>query len=288
MKQGPGDKTVKAKETVTTLFSLMPSSLYLQTRWRYHKHLQPKEVVEREQELRTVITNEGTSLKPFDDTRTIFVHIPKCAGTSVSKALFGNFSGGHLTFDEYLNHFEPGCIASYFKFTFVRNPWDRVVSCYHYLKDGGSREGDRLWFSTELAPLKDFEQFVKRWLNKENIWTKQAFTPQYHYIVERRNKAQVDFVGYLENLEEDFEHIRTRMGLDCHLQHVNKSKHHDYRDYYNEETKAIVAEAYETDIKLLGYNFDNSSLPAQLARRSMGGALDFISSGLRGGTGRIP
>src|SRR5271165_1269962 len=108
MKQGPGDKTVKAKETVTTLFSLMPSSLYLQTRWRYHKHLQPKEVVEREQELRTVITNEGTSLKPFDDTRTIFVHIPKCAGTSVSKALFGNFSGGHLTFDEYLNHFEPG------------------------------------------------------------------------------------------------------------------------------------------------------------------------------------
>jgi hypothetical protein len=276
----------KAKEAAISLISLMPASLYLEVRWRAYNLRQQKEILKRQQIQRTIITSESYSFKPFDDTKAIFVHIPKCAGVSVNKAIFGNLAGGHTTLDDYLNVFEPRCIVSYFKFTVVRNPWDRLVSAFQFLKAGGFNAEDRNWSSGELGQFNDFDQFVKGWLNKENIWKWHHFRPQYHYILERRGKVQLDFIGFLENLEEDFRYIAERLGLDCRLQHVNKSEHNDYRDYYNEETMRIVADVYDTDIKLLGYNFDNSSLPAQLAKRSSGRALDLTAPGLRRGNSR--
>jgi hypothetical protein len=107
-------------------------------------------------------------------------------------------------------------------------------------------------------------------LDKLNIWKFHYFRPQYHYILESRGKVGLDFVGFLENLDEDFLYISKRIGVDCQLQHKNKSQHADYRDFYTEETRKIVADVYAADIELLGYNFDNSSLPAQLAQRSSG------------------
>lgn len=287
LKQWLRDKRLLLDKAAETAFSIMPQSIYLKMKWRYHILSRSKGELEEIRPLRTLITTRGRSFKPFDDTKSIFVHIPKCAGDSVSIALFGNSAGGHATLSDYVNIFEPERVASYFKFTIVRNPWDRLVSAFHFLKKGGWNEADRLWFNAELGHFKDFDEFVKGWVSKDNIWKRWYLQPQYHFIVEGRRKIDIDFVGYLENIDEDFRYIAKRIGIDCQLQHINKSKHDDYKNLYNEETKAIVAEVYETDIKLLGYNFDNSSLPAQLARRSMGGALDFKSSGARGGTGRF-
>lgn len=89
------------------------------------------------QHLRTIDTNDGYSLKPFDLYRCIFVHIPKAAGISMSRALFGNFAGNHKSVETYQRIFSKKEFNSYFKFTFVRNPWDRLFSAYIYLKRGG-------------------------------------------------------------------------------------------------------------------------------------------------------
>jgi len=286
MKNWLREKARITKEAATSLISLMPPWLYLQMRWWAYCQFHSKETIQAAQAQRTITTSEGWSLKPFDDTKAIFVHIPKCAGDSVSRTLFGNLSGGHTPFDQYLNIFEPKCIASYFKFAIVRNPWDRLVSDYHYLKNGGYRgnDGHRNWFNAELGGFKDFDEFVRGWLNKENIWKLDHLRPQYHYLLERRGKVDLDFIGFFENLQEDFRHIRERLGIDCELQHANKSEHKDYKSYYSEDTKRIVAEVYDSDIKLLGYNFDNSSVPAQLARRSAGRVLDLTAPGLHQGS----
>ena len=218
--------------------------------------------------MRRSVSQDGYTYEPFDINKTIFVHIPKCAGVSVNKALFGNLGGGHTSLNGYTMVFEPKYLAEYFKFTVVRNPWDRLVSTYFFLKKGGFGENDRRWFEQELMEFKDFDDFVKNWLNRNNIWKTHLFRPQYHYMFEYRNKVNLDFVAFFENIDEDFSYIAKRIGCNSSLPNLNSSKHTPYTDYYNEVTTNIVAEAYAEDIKMLGYDFDNSNIQKQLTNRS--------------------
>lgn len=118
------------------LIEILPSRVYLHLKRAHYKASHYKRF-KNYQYQRKIITNDSYSFKPFDESKSIFVHIPKCAGVSINKSLYGNLAGGHTTFDEYIIIFEPKCIENYFKFTFVRNPWDRVVSAYFFLQKGG-------------------------------------------------------------------------------------------------------------------------------------------------------
>jgi hypothetical protein len=248
------------------ILNLLPKKAYMTIkRWDYKRSC-PK-AFEKSQMMRSVETEDGYSYKPFDDNKAIFIHIPKCAGVSVNRTLFGNLAGGHMTLEEYLNVFEPEHIDAYFKFTIVRNPWDRLVSAYFFLKKGGFGDRDRDWFNEELSSFASFDDFVKRWVNEENIWKWHHFRPQYHYMLDKREKVPLDFIGFLENLDEDFAFISQRMGLTVALPKSNKSEHNNYQDYYSEESKEIVKSVYSRDIQMLGYNFDNSALSKQLANR---------------------
>jgi hypothetical protein len=220
------------------------------------------------QEKRKVVTTDGYSFKPFDDTRSLFVHIPKCAGVSVCRALYGNLAGGHTTFDRYLRVFEPGAMLRYFKFTIVRNPWDRLVSSYHFLRIGGFNDQDQRWFDEELGRYRDFDDFVKSWLSEENSWKWPHFRPQYSYILEKHEKLDLDFIGLMENIEDDFSFIAERIGSGCSLAKLNQSEHEDYASYYSDETRDIVARVYRQDIDLLGYDFRNENVPRMLEIRN--------------------
>ena len=222
------------------------------------------------QNLRKVVFADGYSLKPFDDQRSIFIHVPKCAGVSINRALFGCLGGGHRTLNDYLLIFEPKAVIDYFKFTIVRNPWDRLVSAYFFLKGGGLNENDRNWYNRELCEFSSFDDFVKGWLNKENIWKWYHFMPQYHFILDRQRRVSLDFVGFIENIKDDFMFIAKRIGATSSLPQSNEGSHGSYMTYYTTELCDIVADVYEEDIKLLGYNFDNSSLPRQIAERTTG------------------
>lgn len=252
-----------------SVLELLPPAIYLRLKhWDFKRNYISK--FEELQHMRNAITEDGYSYKPFDDTRSIFVHIPKCAGVAINKAIFGNLAGGHTTLDEYLNIFEPVCITSYFKFTVVRNPWDRVVSAYFFLRDGGFRNAADIEFGKEFGDFPGFKNFVVNWVNKTNIWRSHHFRPQYHYMLEKRGKLHLDFVAFLENIDSDFAYIVDHIGISCTLAKSNKSEHKSYMDYYDEETMNIVAEVYAEDIRMLGYTFDNSSLEAQLMARDNG------------------
>lgn len=196
----------------------------------------------------------GYSLIPFDKHRCIFVHIPKAAGVSVSKKLFGCLGGGHPPLADYAHVFSPVEFKDYFKFTFVRNPWDRLLSAYVFLAKGGFNGKDAEWAKRNLAPYANFQDFVRGWVNEKNIWTKQHFYPQ-SYFVTLDGQLAVDFVGRFENIDEDFATIAQRLGVDARLEHLNSSGKKDYHDYYDEECADIVARVYREDIALFDYRF---------------------------------
>ncbi len=229
----------------------------------------------RLQKQRTIDTDSGYSYKPFIQNQCIFVHIPKAAGVSVCRALFHNLAGGHESIKKYQIVFSEEEFNHYFKFTFVRNPWDRLFSAYNFLKKGGINDSDKNWAMSNLQDYADFDDFVKRWVNSSNIYKYIHFLPQHHFLcLPGSDKLQVDFLGYFENIEDDFMHIKNKLALDfaANLIHENKtessSRKIDYRDFYTDKTRNIVYEVYKRDIDLLGYDFDNSSLSSQLTNRS--------------------
>ena len=229
---------------------------------------------------RSIVTNVGSSYKPFDQYQCIFVRIPKTASRSISRALFGNLSGGHTSMKRYQIIFSKEEFDCYFKFTFVRNPWSRIFSAYNFLKKGGVNEADRRWAAANLASYRNFDDFIKRWLKISSIEQYNHLRshihlrPQYEFLCfPYKHQLSVDFLGFFENVQDDFEYIKNKLSLDANLalSHENKTapddKQLDYRDFYTNETRDIVAEVYKKDIELLGYNFDNSSLKTQLTNR---------------------
>jgi len=211
----------------------------------------------RLQAQRRETTRYGNTCRPFDERHCIFVHIPKCAGIAVCQSLFGVPSCGHKPLRLFQIMYSPEEFRSYFKFTVVRNPWDRLVSAYCFLKDGGINERNRLWAEANLAGYENFGAFVHDWVNPKNIQSSHHFTPQCDFICIEKNRPAVDFIGRHERLAEDFARICERLNVKATLQAWNKgqSRARDYREYYTPETRRIVAEVYADDIELLGYEF---------------------------------
>ena len=198
----------------------------------------------------------------FDQHRCIFVHIPKCAGISLVKSLFGDFDCGHTNLRRYQIMFAPAEFQRYFKFTIVRNPYDRLVSAFLFMKKGGINASDKSWADRKFARYENFEAFVKGWVNRRNVMRALHFRPQTEFICVRKHRIGVNFVGYFENLAADFAHIASRLQINASLVETNRnaSREKDYRLYYTDETRAMVADVYADDFKLLGYTFDNADL----------------------------
>jgi len=201
---------------------------------------------------------KGTfSLRGFDRHLAIFVHTPKAAGTSVALSLFGELPY-HYTAADYRAIFGRVDFNRYFKFAFVRNPWDRLLSAYSYLSGGGWDEADRLWASVHLASYESFESFVHEGLRSRAIREYMHFRPQSEFITNLRGRIVVDFLGRFETIERDFQHICARMNVRAELPHTNKSNGGDYREVYTPAMRDIVANVYRADIRRLGYAFDGS------------------------------
>jgi len=211
------------------------------------------------------------TFKPFIENRCIFVQIPKVAGVSISNSLFGYHTGGHVTIPEYQLVFNRKEFDSFFKFTFVRNPWDRLLSAFLYLKNGGRNKGDYQWAEKYLLAYNSFNDFVMEWVNERNITKGIHFKPQYRFLTTPNNlKPEVDFIGFFENIVDDYQYIRNvlRFGEELKYENKTKGKTNDYRLYYNDKTIEIVSKVYRDDIELFGYDFENTSLEKQLSNRS--------------------
>lgn len=192
--------------------------------------------------------------KNIDAAQAIFIHIPKTAGTSLYN-LIGYTGIGHVNYRWYESRSREK-FNRYFKFAFVRNPWDRLVSAFFYLKKGGSNTMDKHWATQNISGYSDFDSFVRNWLSVSNVQKYFHFIPQHKFICDDSLNVKMDYVGRFENLNEDFDLISQKLNLNHTLPYINRSRRHAYQGYYSAETKAIVAQVYQTDVELFGYEFE--------------------------------
>ncbi|CAK8716921.1 Sulfotransferase family protein [Candidatus Electrothrix aarhusensis] len=203
--------------------------------------------------------------------KILFVHIPKCAGVSMAETLAAQTEliriGPHAKCRDI---FEPrGKLVreDYFAFSFIRNPWDRLVSTFFYILKGGRAEIDKQRRDEYLLKYQvDFKRFVldiESWFSlqeKNSIYPDKFiphFRPQHEFICDEDGKIVVDFIGCVENMVPDFERLCSHLALQkSRMSKTNKSSHRAYHKYYDEETVNIVAEYYAKDIELFGYQFE--------------------------------
>ena len=196
-----------------------------------------------------------------DKYKFIFVRPQKIGGTSLQSAItkldkdsFRYEKDDRLKIKNILNHdLDPFHIAgddiekligkkkynSYYKFSFTRNPWARMVSLYEYFSNQPHQ------------PLEVKNRTFRDFLIKGNsTWWAGAFDNHVDFI------GSVDFVGKIENLQNDFDYICEKIiAPKIKLPHKNKTKHKHYTKYYDNETKQIVAERYAKDIEYFGYKY---------------------------------
>ena len=199
----------------------------------------------------------------------IFIHVPKCAGTSVIEAMRKidpSTDHGHKPWTEY-DTYEIN-IKSPASFTIVRNPWDRVFSCYNY-----ARKSESYWHGQnkqygvhpdhELLKKYDFKDCVKMLYYNRELLDKPAnlrpnfkhnWDHQHKYIFDKDGKPKVDHILRFEFMDEITDWLKSVHNLD--LPELNIStKGQDYKDHYDDEMIDLVSQIYNMDIKLLKYVF---------------------------------
>ena len=191
--------------------------------------------------------------------KCIFIHIPRCGGTSIEIAMYGKnwfyveSSTKHLIASTAKNIYKPYW-NDYFKFSFVRNPWDRMVSLAKYptAYKLNLNKGKLVGFE------EHFKEFPEIEVDKRSKSLNDTFYPIKNSVYLNILNVELDFIGRFENLNEDFEFIYKSIGdipplLTNDLMHRSYHKH--YTEYYDDETREIVAQKYARDIEYFGYKF---------------------------------
>ena len=199
----------------------------------------------------------------------LFVHIYKNAGTSVNYALkqfalsqwqwiiyqtlkkanipppFLNPQPfhGHIKASELIDALGRETFDSFFSFAIVRNPWDWQVSLYKYMLGSKTHHQHEL-----VKELGGFEEYIK-WRCENEVRYQKDF------IYSKNNELLVDFVGRFEDLDVDFKHICSRIGVSASLPKLRVSNTTPYQGYYTEKTKGLVMQTFEPDVKAFEYSF---------------------------------
>ena len=192
------------------------------------------------------------------DKKCIFVHIPKCAGSSINQEL-------NLKSLGFSGHAPASChsefLSDYFSFTFVRNPYDRVASAYKYfqkLKEGLrwykrnkiiSDAAYKMSFIEFVNHIKDFQKLMAR---EEGSFESGIHFQAFSYFLDE----PIEYIGRFENIQHDYFNIRSRIKLPLkNLPRINSTNNSNYRELYIEESKNIVYNIYKEDINEYNYEF---------------------------------
>jgi len=190
-----------------------------------------------------------------DTHKFIFIHINKTGGTSIEKVFMPDADRRDVPYKHapvaFYNERWPDQFRTYFKFAFVRNPWDWLVSRYHWSKN-------RQHFFDY-----SFDEFLRRLkegvrLSESALWLEDdALKPQLDRLTIGKAIA-VDFVGRFETLQSDFDFVCAKLCIEPKsLAHVFKTRHAHYADYCGDESRKIIEQLYAVDIARFGYVFEN-------------------------------
>lgn len=133
-----------------------------------------------------------------------------------------------------------------YKFAFVRNTWDWVVSQFFYMAQ--NREAFTHSHPSFVHHLDNFEDFVDHLCDQPPLC-------QIDFLVGPDGQMLVDFVGHYENLQHDFGTVCEAICISATLPHLNQSCHAEYRHYYSDQLVRKIAARYKKDIDLFLFEF---------------------------------
>lgn len=191
----------------------------------------------------------------FPEYDCVLIHIPKSGGTSIRKGVFGgNYEGPF--FGEI-----PEKYSKCFKFAFVRNPFDRLISAWKMFTEGT----DLLNKTENKKPIKmSLENFLEIVTDESIIYDERRSTFEEkirHHTIPQTHPfnclEQADFIGRYENIEKDFALISQAINLqEANLPVMHASKRsRSYKEYFSSYTKKIAENFFELDLKKLRYDF---------------------------------
>jgi hypothetical protein len=154
---------------------------------------------------------------------------------------------GHISVTQLRPHLPSETWDSYFKFGFVRNPFDRFISTCFFLnrKNPGFKRNATATMKRAIT----FERFKQRILVR----------PYSELLTDDKEEIAVDFVGRFEDLQQSFDAVSERLHLpSTDLTTKNTSEHDAYTEYYDDELREKVAEFYARDLRMFGYDFESS------------------------------
>jgi hypothetical protein len=201
------------------------------------------------------------------DKELLYLTNSKVACSSIKQTLVHDILKDDYSIHSYSFekvHKVPQHMKDYYSFTFVRNPHERLVSCYlsKYLGDLGKGKKQLDFDYYLMGVLRDdmgFEKFVKKVTHIPDCLSDRHFRSQYHLTHDHLGRKLVQYIGHMENIEEEFSVIRDRFNLGS-LPHYNRTNDYSWRDYYTLETAQLVYERYRKDIQTFGYQNEYNQL----------------------------
>ncbi len=185
-----------------------------------------------------------------EEKKFMWFRVAKVASRTVYGIL--KQSGIDLDADHtYRCHYAKNVYKDYFKFAFVRNPYDRLVSCYKnkVLRINYFKFSDEVWEEMK----QDFGKFVD-FVSEKNIENCNEHLRLQSKLIDLN---EIDFIGRMENFDNDIGYIFDKLEIpykEIMQENVSKDKT-SYRAFYNEELKEKVAKIYAKDLMIFGYDF---------------------------------
>lgn len=180
-----------------------------------------------------------------DELKSLFIHVPKCGGSSMESFKWNN-GNGHFT----ILDFERINKDEYFKWCFVRNPFDRIASAYITCPE------------LKISSFLEFLQTIKqnRPKNFGNLiqWNQcqslglNVSRIHFYPMTSLVSVKNMDFIGRFENIEEDWKIVSDKFGETSQL--PNRRKRTIDLPAYNKKSRELVREIYASDFIEFGYD----------------------------------
>ena len=207
-----------------------------------------------------------------ENKKFIFFHLYKCGGNSFRKVITNlnvqtyEWGGVHGLPLEVKEHFDKNKnnenFNDYYKFTFIRNPFDFLVSTYFYAKS----YPNHFMHNDIIQQNMTMEEFVPYYMNVRTQHQNPSIRPFgsnkvvtfQDWLLDKDGNEIMDYVGKLETMDEDMKVIFERLNLPLSKAptiNVNPNRDKDYRKYYTEKSKAMVEGAFHWSLKKFNYTF---------------------------------
>ncbi len=188
----------------------------------------------------------------FEQTRSIFIHVPKTAGQSVAMALY-NRGIAHMSWREWYQR-NPRKFASYFKFAVLRDPIARFCSAFDFLKAGGMLQQDKEFAGRVLqrfATVNDLASALADVELQEQVMHWWHFRPQAYFVADEFGRSKMDLLIPLENLQTGVNEVARKLKLNrpIEIPYLNQTPIR-HSEELNDHGRRVLRKLYQQDFAL--------------------------------------